>query len=324
MDVKRIFAALIASIALMSMPMQICAAETEAEEKEPVLTVTLDPGHGYNREKETYTGAAGAMDWGGQPEDFYNWDIAQHCKARLEDYGVKVYLTKRGVDDNPSLESRVNTAVRNGSQAFISIHNNSSSKPTAKGSQIYTVNPNYNAKMYRNTDKLANAIMKRLNEDAGTHKNTDPYYYNSQSGSTHPDGSIQEYYGVLWRAKRYSQGTADGDSRNSKLMAGMIVECVFQSNESDVKGFLLKPEKIEAMGIAIADGIADHYELTLLSEIVPETEPETEAPETQAPETEPTVEKKSNTAVTVIAVIAGVIAVAGVAVAVVLYLRKKR
>ncbi len=282
MNFKRKIALILTSLMLVSsMPIQMNAAENAG------ITITLDPGHGYNYEENTYTGATGATKWGGKVEDLYNWDIAQHCKKRLEEYGVRVVLTKNSAEQNPSFDSRVKGAARNGSVAFISIHNNSNSKTSAKGTQIYTVNPNYNAEMYTNTCKLADSIMSRLNNDAGTHKNCDPYYYNSQSGSKHPDGSIQEYYGVLWRAKRYSEGTTEGKRLRSKLMAGMIVECVFQSNESDVKNFLLKPEKVEALGVAIADGIADHYGLKLLSE--QETEPVTTVPVTAAPEPETTV-----------------------------------
>ncbi len=211
------------------------------------IAITLDPGHGCG------TGAAGAMDWGGLQEDHYNLTMAQNCKAQLEQYGFTVYMTRTSHSENPSYDQRVLTAVNSGSSAFVSIHNNSFSNANARGSAIFIVNPNYNYEMYSNSVNMANLIMSRLNNDVGTHKNTNPYYSNGDS--VHPDGSVAEYYAVLWRAKRWSKGKYG----SSQLNAAMIVEGVFQSNYSDVVNFLLKPEKVAAMGVAIANGIIDFY-----------------------------------------------------------------
>ncbi len=280
MNVKKTVAAFLALLAVFT-PVSV---KVRAEDEAP-LVVTLDSGHGVNSEGHG-TGADGATQWGGVNEVYYNWTITNHCKDRLEEYGIKVYLTKKSAEEDPSFDNRVFPARKNGTQAYISIHNNSSSKPTARGSQIYTVNPNYNSDMYINSARLANTIMKHLNEDAGTIKNADPYYVNSQTGSTHPDGSIQEYYALLWRAKRYSEGKF----RGSKIDAAMIVECVFQSNEADVKDFLLKPEKLQELGYAIADGIIEHYKIKHPSETDAGTEPITEAV------TEPAAETVTDTA----------------------------
>ncbi len=264
MNVKRLFSMLLASVMLVP-PL----TPTVSAENEPSLIITLDAGHGINSDGDG-TGTNGAVEFGGVNEVYYNWEITCYCKHRLEEYGALVYLTKDSVEHDPSFDERVIPASENGSVAFISIHNNYSSNPKAKGTQIYTVNDNYNKKMYTNSLKLANRIMIRLNKDAGTTKNADPYFVNSETNSKHPDGSIQEYYAVLWRAKRYSEGK----KRGSKLLAGMIVECAFLSNKNDVEELMLKSEKLKAIGYAIADGIADHYKLTLLSS---ETDGETQA-----------------------------------------------
>ncbi len=222
------------------------------EVKAAPVTITLDPGHG------NYNGSSAAEQFGGKMEDFYNLDIAEACKARLEELGATVYMTRTSDYVNPGYSDRALTAANNGSSAFISIHNNESDKSYVYGSQIYMVNPSYNYDMHVETTKMADLIMKHLNEDAGTNKWSDPYYVNSQSGNTYSDGSISDYYAVLRYSKLYSKGKRAG----SNLMAAMIVECVFQSNESDVKNFLEVPEKITAMGVAIADGIAEHYGLS--------------------------------------------------------------
>lgn len=269
MKLKKILSSVLALTALST---SLCPIGIKAAE--PTLTITLDAGHGINSEGDG-TGTNGAVAFGGKNEVYYNWEIANHCKDRLEEYGVRVYMAKKSVEHDPSFDDRVIPASKNGSVAFISIHNNYSDNANARGTQIYTVNPNYNKEMYNNTMKLANRIMSRLNKDAGTVKNADPYYVNSKTNSQHPDGSLQEYYGVLWRAKRYSEGKI----RGSKLMAGMIVECAFLSNKQDVEQLMLKEDKLKAIGYAIADGIADHYKLTLLSEMTQEvTEEQTQTP----------------------------------------------
>ncbi len=211
------------------------------------IAITLDPGHGQG------TGAAGAMTWGGLQEDHYNLTISEYCKARLESYGFTVHMTRTSHNENPSYDARVMTAVNTGSDAFVSIHNNSNGSSTPYGSMIFMVNPNYNYQMYVNTVAMSRCIMDRLVADAGTYEWAAPYYTNGDS--THPDGSAAEYYAVLWRAKRWSEGVYSG----SNVSAGLIVECVFQSNYSDVVNFLMNPAKLEAMGYAIADGLADYY-----------------------------------------------------------------
>ncbi len=320
-NIKKILTAALACATVLTSGTAANMTVGATEEKKTDLTVTLDPGHGYNPESKCFTGAAGAIKWGGKQEDYYNWDMAQTCKARLEEYGVTVYLTKDSLEDNPSYDDRVMTAVKNGSSALISIHNNSSTNTAARGTQIFIVNPNYNEQMYLNSAKMANAVMKRLNNDVGTNKNCNPYYTNLDPGENpHPDGSDAEYYAMLWRPKRWSEGKY----RGSKLSAAMIVEGCFQSNEADVKEFLLDQSKVEAMGIAIADGIADFYGLEAPTDTEAVTEAVSEAVVTDA-QTAPVVTKKKNTTLTgiLIGLAIGVPAAAAV-VAVPLYIDKKK
>ncbi len=223
------------------------------------LVITIDPGHGYNTATGSYTGATGAMQWGGLQEDFYNWDISVACHARLLEYGATVHMTKNSVEEYPSYEERVMMAVNTGSEAFVSIHNNAYSNASVSGSVVFIVNQNYNYQMYLNSKALGEKITNRLVNDAGTPKHSDPYA--STGTRPLPDGSAGETYNVLYNAKYWSKGHPD--LPQSELMAAAIVECLFQTNESDVKNFLMKPEKLEAIGVAIADGIADHYGLTM-------------------------------------------------------------
>ncbi len=321
-NIKKILTAALACATVLTSGTTASMAAGATEEKKTDLIVTLDPGHGYNSTEKCFSGAAGAIKWGGKQEDYYNWDMAQACKDRLEEYGVTVYLTMDSRHDTPSYDDRVMTAVKNGSSALISIHNNSSTNTAARGTQIFIVNPNYNEQMYLNSAKMANAVMKRLNNDVGTNKNCNPYYSNLDPGENpHPDGSVAEYYAMLWRPKRWSEGKY----RGSKLSAAMIVEGCFQSNEADVKEFLLDQSKVEAMGVAIADGIADFYELKHPSDTEAVTEAVTEPVTDTAAVTEPVSEGKNNS--TLKSVLIGLaigLPVAAAVVAVPLYIDKKK
>ncbi|HCG4536311.1 TPA: N-acetylmuramoyl-L-alanine amidase, partial [Salmonella enterica subsp. enterica serovar Typhi str. AG3] len=55
---------------------------------------------------------------------------------KLEVAGAKVYMTRTG-DTYPSLEERVNFAESNNGEVFISIHVNSASSSSAKGTETY-------------------------------------------------------------------------------------------------------------------------------------------------------------------------------------------
>lgn len=225
------------------------------------LNVTLDPGHGEGTSADgsTGTGASGATKWGGKNELYYNLSIALYTRERLQQYqNTTVYMTRTTNAECPGLTERADMAKANGSEALISIHNNSSSNASVYGSQIYIANNNYKPAVGAASKACANKIMSRLNNDAGTYKRTDPYATTcgtASAGCSHtgkyPDGSAHDHYRVIRQAKL------------NGLKVAMIVECVFLSNESDVKNFLLKEEKLKALGYAIADGIADYYGLSL-------------------------------------------------------------
>ncbi len=217
------------------------------------LIITLDPGHGEGKSADGSTGSGtdAAVKWGGINELYYNLTISEYTKERLEQYsGVEVYMTRTTNDFCPGLEERVDIAKSHNSDAIISIHNNMNSKESAHGTQIYIPNNNYRPDMAADSKACANKIMKRLNNDAGTHKNADPYS-DSNTTVTYPDGSVADRLRVIRFAK------------TKGLSIGMIVECAFLSNQSDYENFFAKEEGLKAMGYAIADGLADYYSLTL-------------------------------------------------------------
>lgn len=226
---------------------------TAVETKATDLIITLDPGHGGHD-----PGATGAKQWGGDNEKAYNLTQGLAAKARLEEYGVTVHMT-RDDDTFVVLEERPRAASQDGSDAFISIHNNSYTSSSARGCVVFTANP-YGRNIYQKSLDIANSIMNRLMNDVGIPKNTNPYYVNDTSMTyqgTYGDyncgsGYVDKYKVIRW-SKIYGG-----------INAAMIVESCFQSNYNDVQSFLLNPAKVIQTGQAIADGIADYYGLDLI------------------------------------------------------------
>lgn len=244
---KKIFSLLLAVVMVISLFPVIGVSAATPNSSLDKYKITLDPGHGYNG--SSWTGATGAMKWGGEQEDFYNWRIANQTKATLEAAGVKVYMTKSSLEANPGFQSRIDTATNNGSGTFVSIHNNSSDSSSASGSQVFIGNYNYLPDCDARSEEMGITIQNRLRDDVGIRVNTRPYSSDSGS-STYPDGSVQDYWGIIQRGKR------------ARLWACLIVECCFQSNQSDVQTFLLNPQKVLDMGTAIANGIMEYYGIT--------------------------------------------------------------
>lgn len=239
--IKKLFAFLLVTVTIFTCIPFVAASALEDN------IITLDPGHGYDSSVGSYTGADGAMKWGGLQEDFYNLTIAQQTEKTLKEvYGVKVFMTRTTNSVNPSYSDRVNKALNNNSGTFVSIHNNSYDISSLRGSCIFIPNDNLNKAMYDRSYDLGVKIQNRLRDDVGIPIKDRPYYENS---GTRPDGSPREKYAIMWRAKEWG------------LTRACIVEGCFQTNYEDVHAFLLNPAKLIEMGTAIADGIADHLGL---------------------------------------------------------------
>ncbi len=88
---------------------------TEAAQKEHVLTVCLDPGHG---------GLDPGCDSDGRLESEDNWKLAQEIKKEMEAQGIKVVMTREDNDTKVFLKDRVAIANASDADYFISIHRN--------------------------------------------------------------------------------------------------------------------------------------------------------------------------------------------------------
>ena len=114
--VKLLAVIMIATTLLVAFPViNVSAADNN-------VIITLDPGHGG-----TDPGNQSALKFGGNNEDFDNWEMTKYAKARLEQYaGVTVYLSRDTLEEYmPGLDTRVDVAKSHNSDAIISIHTNS-------------------------------------------------------------------------------------------------------------------------------------------------------------------------------------------------------
>ena len=196
------------------------------------VVIVLDPGH-----DATHTGAFG----NGVHEEIATLTIAKACKEELEKYsGVTVYLTREnskcpypevgtGHGSNVTdIKKRVEWAKTKGANAFVSIHLNSSDKSAANGAEVYYPSTSSEGK------NLAQDILNKLIALGLTNRGVRNNY---------------DDYAVI---------------KNSTLngFPGLIVEHAFVSNGSDASKYLNSNEKLKQLGIADAEGIAQHFGLT--------------------------------------------------------------
>lgn len=205
------------------------------DKKEGDLTVVLDPGHG---------GTDGGATANGLVEKELTLKIAKYCKDELEKYnGVQVYMT-RSDDTYLGIGERVDKAKELGADVLVSIHINSAT-PAANGAEVYYPNENYNPSVHKPGQDLAQQIQNQLVSLGLTDRGIK--VRNTQV-DVYPDGSKQDYYGIIRYAKEYG-------------FPGIIVEHAFISNPDDAAK-LADDNFLKKMGIADATGIAKTYGLS--------------------------------------------------------------
>lgn len=127
--------ALVATLGLLAAP-AVARAATPAPLTGHVIVV--DPGHGLNPNGGGYTGAVGVN---GVSEDANVLDVGRRLAALLRAQGATVYLTRGAYDPGPppvqGLVDRVRFAEDHRAQIFISIHQNDSPSPRARGVSTY-------------------------------------------------------------------------------------------------------------------------------------------------------------------------------------------
>ena len=214
------------------------AARAKANDE---FVIALDPGHGGND--------PGSTTYSGISEATFTWKIANYCKQELETYmNVRVVLTHNG-NTSMELDERVTSAVNQGADVLISIHLNALNG-AGRGAEVYYPNSNYRPELGAEGQKLAQQIQNQLVAlgipDRGIKiRNIDPW---DDPKYNYADGSAGDYYGIIRHAKK--QG-----------IAAVIVEHCFGDNATDYYNYLSSEDKLQRLGIADANGIANAYGL---------------------------------------------------------------
>ena len=223
--------------------------EMQAAQGDRNLVVVIDPGHDTKHGGATYFGLY---------EHDIVYRIALYCKAELEKYqGVTVYLT-RGEIGCPLPHTgnyadcnvwRAEYAASLGADLYISFHLNADKSGRARGAYIYYPNSNYRPDLGAQGKAAAASILTELLNIGIPQNGEGLLIRNSKDNTLYPDGSLADYLAVI---------------RNAKLlgMPSALIEHVFLSNSQDVNDFLSTEEKIHAIGIADATGIAKYLNLT--------------------------------------------------------------
>lgn len=194
------------------------------------IKITLDPGHGrtgnpYPPQKGYYEGTQ-------------MWKLANFLKAELEKFGFQVVTTRPNLNDDPSLSVRGQTAGKNGSSLFLSLHSNapasaSDTKPT--GSVMYYSLTDAKNKIF--ADKLGNKVSEVMG-----------HYY--RGSLTRAGSSGADYYGVIRAAAQ------------SGCKAAFILEHGFHTNIKD-SAFLIVDANLQKLAVAEAESIADYFGQTM-------------------------------------------------------------
>ena len=191
------------------------------------IVVYLDPGH-----DATHVGATA----NGLREEVLTLEIAQYCKAELEQYnGVKVYMTRSssacpypGTSSGTCLSRRIENAISNGADAYVSIHLNSGSS-SANGAEVW-------------------------------------YWYNNSEGKSLAEKVQAQLVALGLKnrgAKPDSPYVGDGTYAvtrecNEAGIPGIIIEHAFVTGNSDAN-FLKSEANLKKLGVADAMGIAATY-----------------------------------------------------------------
>lgn len=192
-------------------------------------TVVLDAGHGG--------GDPGARMGSGVQEKQLTMDVVQRIRAKLQQCGVRVWLTREG-DSTMTLEERCWRMGKLGGDVFVSIHFNASRNPGTSGVETYILP----AAGYPTTAEEERRAGRRVTSCPGNRfdgANTVLAYYVHRGLLAHSRG---EDRGIR-RARFYV-------IRNAECPA-VLVECGFLSNRREAERIM-----DEAYRDQLAEGIA--------------------------------------------------------------------
>lgn len=212
------------------------------------VVIVIDPGH-----DSVHCGAAG----NGLREEVLTLKIAQYCKEELEQYrNVEVYMTREDgsclypSSNGTCMKERCNYAASVNADLLISIHIDAGSLTATGAMVIVAKNDNYRNDLSTVTHGVGEDILEELNAIGLASRGL--YVRMSDSVGEeyqYPNGAVADWYSI---------------TRNSIKVGvpGIIVEHGFISNPSDVAKYLSSDEKLKALGVADATGIAEYFGLS--------------------------------------------------------------
>lgn len=199
------------------------------------MTITLDPGHGRLANRGVYP-------------DYYEgsamFALAGFLKQELEKYsGVTVHITRKNINDDPTLAQRGKMAAENGSILFISLHSNAAGSPKACGVSLFRSVKSDKSEEFGHI--LADAVVALMN------KTTNVTYKRGVMTRTYQqNGKTYDYYGVI-------RNSADA------VPYTYIIEHGFHTNPTEC-AFLLEEENLRSIAKTEADVIGKYFSLSTM------------------------------------------------------------
>lgn len=216
------------------------------------VIVMLDPGHGG-----TDPGASvyfdGTTVYPSAPsnnpnaykvtEALLNYKISVATRDALSTYNGVTVLMTRNWDLNTKLEvgTRCEMAAEAGAILLVSQHLNISTKHDAHGAEVWCQNSNYRADLGAWSKEFGVIACKHL-QSLGLYsrgaktKNAEREKYD--------DGSVADYYGINRYAKKLG-------------VTSVIIEHAFMDHQTDFVNFLSTDEKLNNLGMADSNAIAE-------------------------------------------------------------------
>lgn len=243
--------------------------------------VTLDPGHGAYAKKVSSAIDPGVIKSGVKESDL-NLKIAMYCKAYLEANAsnIKVKMTRdKTLNSVLELGDRTSIAKSYESDLVVSFHNNSSTKESVRGTEVYIPKKFYNAEM----KVFANDIIKNIDSSTKLFPSTSGAGKPTEfTGVRYREGTLGEIYrldevgapaGIINpESDTAAYAAYSGDkgagvladyytiicSSVAKQMPAVIIEHGYMSNASDLA--ILKQEStLKALGEADAKAIIKYF-----------------------------------------------------------------
>lgn len=197
----------------------------------------LDPGHAG----ATFNASPVVA---GYYESTMTWKLAWKLKARLEDWGFEVGLTRTAIDVDPELTERGRRAA--GYDLFISLHSNAAANETPDAPWMIHFCEDDGSVLDEESRRVAYALGDVVSNVMGV---SEPFYYTrGVDFDRDGDGKLNdEYYGVLFGAK-------------SVGVPGIIIEHSFHTNKRAAE-WLLDEDNLDRLAEAEAEALAKYYKM---------------------------------------------------------------